>query len=68
MIFISHDLSVLSQIADELLVMCQGEVIERGTPKEIIVNPTHKTSQELIGRRLQLIKIFQECLGERPCF
>ena len=47
-IFISHDLSVVSNIADHILVMNKGEVVEQGTPQEIFHNTQHSYTKALI--------------------
>ncbi|MET9225978.1 ABC transporter ATP-binding protein [Lentzea sp. NPDC003310] len=41
LLMISHDLSVLAQTCDELAVMQAGELVERGTTREVIANPSH---------------------------
>lgn len=38
---ITHDLGVIAEMADEVVVMYAGKVIERGTAKEIFHNPLH---------------------------
>lgn len=48
MIFISHDLGVISQIADTVAVMYLGRVIETGTIRDIIKNPKHPYTQSLL--------------------
>ena len=40
-LFVSHDLSVVSQISDRVVVMYVGKVVETGTPKEIFESPRH---------------------------
>jgi peptide/nickel transport system ATP-binding protein len=40
-LFVSHDLSVISQISDRVVVMYVGKVVETGTPKEIFESPRH---------------------------
>ena len=44
---ISHDLSVLSQICDRVLVMYAGRVVESGTAAEIFADPLHPYSRAL---------------------
>tara|TARA_B100000029_G_scaffold22464_1_gene22505 strand:- start:46 stop:1032 length:987 start_codon:yes stop_codon:yes gene_type:complete len=40
-VLISHDLGVISTQCDEIVVMYAGQVMERGTPKDIFENPKH---------------------------
>ncbi|CAL2103793.1 Glutathione import ATP-binding protein GsiA [Tenacibaculum sp. 190130A14a] len=47
-IFISHDLSLVSEIADRVVVMYQGNIIEQGTSKEIFLTPQKEYTQALI--------------------
>lgn len=47
-IYVSHDLSVVAQIADRILVMNDGRVLEEGITDDVINNPQHKYTQELI--------------------
>lgn len=48
-IFISHDLSVVRNIADKLLVMKDGKVVESGDPKQIFQTPAHAYTQKLLA-------------------
>lgn len=48
-IFISHDLSVVKFMADRLLVMNKGEIIESGYSEEIYKNPQNEYTQNLIN-------------------
>ena len=41
MVFITHDLSVASQICDDIVVMYRGEIVEFGPPSQIFRNPGH---------------------------
>ncbi|MDX9696677.1 MAG: ABC transporter ATP-binding protein [Bacteroidales bacterium] len=40
-IFISHDLGIISQIADNIMVMYKGEIVEFGSAQQILKNPTN---------------------------
>ncbi len=48
-LFISHDLSVVSNIADRIAVMYLGQIVEAGTTFEIIRNPLHPYTRALIA-------------------
>jgi peptide/nickel transport system ATP-binding protein len=48
LIIISHDLAVVSQMADEMLVMRHGEVVERGSADAVLSNPQHEYTQRLL--------------------
>jgi peptide/nickel transport system ATP-binding protein len=47
-IFISHDLAVVKYMADQLLVMHKGEIVERGDADAIYANPKEEYTQQLI--------------------
>lgn len=51
MIFITHDLGVVSDIADDVIVMNKGVIVERGTTSEILNNPQHPYTKGLIACR-----------------
>lgn len=51
MIFISHDLGVINEIADEIAVMYKGEIVEQGLAKEIFNNPQHPYTKGLLACR-----------------
>ncbi|WP_339919330.1 ABC transporter ATP-binding protein [uncultured Flavobacterium sp.] len=53
-IFISHDLSLVSEIAHRVLVMYQGEIVEQGEVKQIFKNPQHNYTKALIASRPSL--------------
>lgn len=55
-IFISHDLSLVSEIADDVLVMYKGEIVEQGNAKEIFKNPSHNYTKALINSKPSLTK------------
>ncbi len=53
-IFISHDLGVISQIADDVLVMYKGEVVEFGTSDQVLLNPQEPYTKGLLNCRPDL--------------
>ncbi len=48
-LFISHDLGVVNQIADYIYVMKEGKIIEHGSKLEIFTNPINNYTKELVG-------------------
>lgn len=50
-IFITHDLALVGEIADRILVMYQGEIVESGPANSIFSNPKNQYTQALIAAR-----------------
>ena len=50
-IFITHDLGVIAQIADEVAVMYHGEIVEHGEARQILTNPVHPYTKGLLACR-----------------
>lgn len=48
-IFISHDLSVVKYLADQVMVMKDGKVVEMGNSDELYQNPQHPYTQQLLS-------------------
>ena len=48
-IYVSHDLAVVAQIADHVLVLRDGQMVEYGTVEDIIHRPTQDYTRQLIG-------------------
>lgn len=53
-LFISHDLTLVSEIADRILVMYQGEIVEQGSVNDIFISPKHTYTKALIHSRPSL--------------
>ncbi len=51
MIFITHDLALASEIADNILVMYKGDVIEYGSAEQVLQNPQHDYTKALVACR-----------------
>jgi peptide/nickel transport system ATP-binding protein len=47
-LFISHDLAVIRQIADDVLVMQAGRVVERAATEELFTRPKHEYTRQLL--------------------
>ncbi|MGO4955790.1 ABC transporter ATP-binding protein [Luteococcus sp. Sow4_B9] len=48
-LFISHDLAVVSQVCDEVMVMWRGQVVERGSIAQVLGEPQHGYTQGLVA-------------------
>ncbi|WP_452220574.1 ABC transporter ATP-binding protein [Lacinutrix salivirga] len=55
-LFITHDLSLISEIANRVLVMYKGEIVEQNLVKELFTNPKHKYTKALLKSRPSLHK------------
>jgi phosphonate C-P lyase system protein PhnK len=51
-VIVSHDLAVIRMLADRLLVMRQGRVVERGLTDQILDDPQHPYAQLLVASQL----------------
>jgi peptide/nickel transport system ATP-binding protein len=52
--FISHDLAVVSQLADRIAVMYRGRICETGTTADVLASPRHPYTQALLASVPQL--------------
>ena len=57
LLFITHDLSVVAQIADRVGVMQNGQLVEQGTKSEVLYNPQHAYTKDLISSLPQKLEI-----------
>jgi peptide/nickel transport system ATP-binding protein len=48
-IYVAHDLAVVTQMADRIIVLLNGDVVEQGTTEQIIHNPTHDYTRALMA-------------------
>jgi peptide/nickel transport system ATP-binding protein len=49
LIFITHELPLLYNVADDIMVMYAGQIVEKGTAKETVFDPLHPYAKGLMG-------------------
>jgi ABC-type dipeptide/oligopeptide/nickel transport system ATPase component/ABC-type dipeptide/oligopeptide/nickel transport system permease subunit len=52
-IFISHNINLVAQISDRIAVMYQGQIIETGSPEQVINHPEHPYTQKLVSSLIE---------------
>ena len=75
-ILVTHDLGVVADVADRILVMYAGRIVEQGTPDELFYDPQHPYTWGLLGsiarvdrarpKRLAAIEGLPPSLSDRP--
>ena len=63
MIFVSHDLGVVKRIADKVLVMNDGEIVEQGETGGIFSGANHPYTRYLVSSKLALQRHFKQFMG-----
>lgn len=63
LLFVSHDLGAVKKIADEVLVMKAGEVVESGTTQQIFAKAQHEYTRYLVSNKLALSQHFSRVMG-----
>ncbi len=54
MVFVSHDLALVAQLAHRITVMYAGQVVEQAPTTELLTNPTHEYTRGLLGAVLSI--------------
>jgi peptide/nickel transport system ATP-binding protein len=49
LIFITHELPLLYNVVDDIMVMYAGQIVEKGTAKEVVFDPLHPYAKGLMG-------------------
>ncbi len=71
-IFITHDLGVIAEVADRVIVMYKGRIVEQGSVLEIFSNPQHPYTKGLLacrpplGKRLSKLPVIADFMEELP--
>ena len=53
MVIVTHEIQFASQVADRIIFMDKGSIIEMGTPKEVIENPKEERTKQFLQRYLE---------------
>ncbi|CAM4492292.1 nickel transport system ATP-binding protein [Paenibacillus endophyticus] len=64
MIFVSHDLGAVRRIADNVLVMKDGGVVEHGTTKNIFAGASHPYTRYLVSSKQAMSRHFEQLMGD----
>ncbi|MBM7702360.1 staphylopine uptake ABC transporter ATP-binding protein CntD [Metabacillus iocasae] len=62
-LFVSHDLGIVKKLADEVLVMKDGHIVEQGPTSSVFSQPTHDYTNYLVSTRLALSDHFTKIMG-----
>lgn len=54
MVFVSHDLALVAEVAHKITVMYAGQVVEQAPTSELLTNPTHEYTRGLLGAVLSI--------------
>lgn len=60
-LFISHDLAVVEMLADKIVVLQQGRVVESGTTHQVLHEPKEQYTKRLVARRRFPIQNYSGC-------
>lgn len=70
-IFITHDLGVVSKLADKIIVMSKGKVVDRGDFKHIVTAASDPYTRLLVEKRTAVMRRYRQFVdtpgGERQC-
>lgn len=64
MLFITHDVSVISHIADEVIVLNKGKLVDHGSFSDILKNPKDPYTKLLIEKKLAVADHYKSVLAE----
>ena len=53
MIIVTHEMSFANEVADRVIFMDDGNIVEEGTPQDIFTNPRHERTRKFLN---QIIK------------
>lgn len=65
-IYITHDLAVVAQLADRIMVLRNGDLVEEGDTREMLANPKEAYTRQLWSVRSSIKAVNPPAEGERP--
>jgi peptide/nickel transport system ATP-binding protein len=67
-LFITHDISTIASLAEDVVVMCEGKVMEQGPVQKVLTQPEHPYTKVLMASVPHLrIGWLDEAIDERDC-
>jgi peptide/nickel transport system ATP-binding protein len=67
-LFITHDISTIASLAQDIVVMHDGEVMEQGPAKQVLTRPAHPYTKVLMASVPHLrVGWLEEAIEERDC-
>ena len=72
MMFITHDLGVIAEIADDVIVMYRGKIVEKGPVQQIFEDPQHPYTKGLLAcrprldKKLRILPTVRDFMDEKP--
>ena len=67
MVFISHDLNAISRVADRIVVLNQGLVVDQGDFHQILHHATDSYTKLLVEKRTDVMRRYSQVLGGKEC-
>ena len=62
LVFVSHDLNAISRVADRLVVLSQGQVVDRGSFYQILHHAKDPYTRLVVGKRAEVMERYQRVL------
>ncbi|CAG7600193.1 ABC transporter ATP-binding protein [Leucobacter soli] len=60
MVFVTHNLAVVSELADRIMVMQHGSIVEEGEAHQVLHRPEHEYTRQLVGNTLSIQAVREE--------
>lgn len=60
LLFVTHNLAVVSELADRILVMQHGKIVEEGAADQVLHQPVHEYTKQLVGNTLSIQAVRDE--------